>query len=96
MNKLFLISNESIYKNESNEYFCDNLDMKSTPEGLGSSFEVNTIVWIYSRRAIMKIGKRIPNKTIVYKTPKERSIDIDNQNDINLINFYLKNNEKKK
>ncbi len=57
-------------------------------------FEVNTIVWIYSRRAIMKIGKRIPNKTIVYKTPKERSIDIDNQNDINLINFYLKNNEK--
>lgn len=43
MNKLFLISNESIYKNESNEYFCDNLDMKSTPEGLGSSFEVNII-----------------------------------------------------
>ena len=43
MNKLFLISNESIYKNESNEYFCDNLDMQTTPEGLGSSFEVNII-----------------------------------------------------
>mgnify|MGYP001472481226 CR=1 FL=1 len=42
----------------------------------------------------MKIKKRIPKKTIMFKTPKERSIDIDNQNDINLINFYLKNNEK--
>ena len=33
----------------------------------------------------------------MFKTPKERSIDIDNQNDINLINFYLKNknNDKK-
>ena len=43
MNKLFIISNESIYKNDSNEYLCDNLDMKSTPEGLASSFEVNII-----------------------------------------------------
>jgi glycosyltransferase involved in cell wall biosynthesis len=43
MNKLFIISNESIYKNESNKYLCDNLDMKSTPEGLASDFEVNII-----------------------------------------------------
>lgn len=59
-------------------------------------YEVNTMVWIYSRKAIMKLKKRIPKKTIIFKTLKERSIDIDNQNDINLINFYLKNNEKKK
>ena len=43
MNKLFIISNESIYKNDDNKYLCDNLDMKSTPEGLASSFEVNVI-----------------------------------------------------
>jgi glycosyltransferase involved in cell wall biosynthesis len=43
MKKLFIISNESIYKNDSNEYLCDNLDMKSTPEGLASSFEINII-----------------------------------------------------
>ena len=42
MKKLFIISNESIYQVE-NKYFCDNLDMKSTPEGLESSFEVNII-----------------------------------------------------
>ena len=42
MKKLFIISNESIYQVE-NKYFCDNLDMKSTPEGLESSIEVNII-----------------------------------------------------
>ena len=42
----------------------------------------------------MKLAKRIPSKTIILETPKERSIDIDNQNDINLINFYLKKNGK--
>ena len=43
MKKLFIISNESIYKNDDNGYLCDNLDMKSTPEGLAGSFEVNII-----------------------------------------------------
>ena len=40
--KLFIISNESIFHSE-NSFFCDNLDMKSTPEGLMSSFEINII-----------------------------------------------------
>ena len=42
MQKLFIISNESIYENN-NEYFCDNIDLKSTPEGLDKNFEVNLI-----------------------------------------------------
>jgi glycosyltransferase involved in cell wall biosynthesis len=42
MKKLFIISNEDIFESE-NKYFCDNLDMKSTPEGLSNNFEVNII-----------------------------------------------------
>ena len=42
MKKLFIISNESIFENQ-NKYFCDNLDMKSTPEGLNKNFEINII-----------------------------------------------------
>ena len=39
---LFLISNEKIFQN--NEmFFCDNLDMKSTPEGLNKYFDVKVI-----------------------------------------------------
>ena len=41
-NTLFLISNEKIFQN--NEmFFCDNLDMKSTPEGLNKYFNVKII-----------------------------------------------------
>ena len=42
MKKLFIISNESIFNYEE-EFFCDNIDLKSTPEGLNSNFEVNII-----------------------------------------------------
>jgi glycosyltransferase involved in cell wall biosynthesis len=54
MKKLFIISNESIFESK-NEYFCDNLDIKSTPEGLGSSFEVNLI----ARRSIKSRSHKI-------------------------------------
>ena len=42
MENLFIISNESIFNYEGN-FFCDNIDLKSTPEGLSNKFEVNII-----------------------------------------------------
>ena len=42
MEKLFIISNESIFNYEES-FFCDNIDLKSTPEGLNNKFEVNLI-----------------------------------------------------
>ena len=39
MQKLFIISNESIYTNKG-KFFCDNIDMKSTPEGLANKFHI--------------------------------------------------------
>ena len=42
MQKLYIISNESIYEND-DKYFCDNIDLKTTPEGLDKTFEVNLI-----------------------------------------------------
>ena len=63
---------------------CPRCSRQEVPE----VYEINTIVWIYSRNAILKIKKRIPKKTIIFQTPLERSIDIDNENDIKLINYY--------
>ena len=40
--KLFIFSNESI-SIEDSKYYCDNLDLKSTPEGLNKKFEVNLL-----------------------------------------------------
>ena len=42
MHKLFIISNESVYE-EDGTFYCDNIDIKSTPEGLDKNFEVNLI-----------------------------------------------------
>tara|TARA_Y100001970_G_C14068254_1_gene767920 strand:+ start:74 stop:1102 length:1029 start_codon:yes stop_codon:yes gene_type:complete len=41
-NKLFIISNEKISKS-ANNFFCDNLDMKSTPEGLKKNFNIQIL-----------------------------------------------------
>ena len=45
MNKenLAIISNEKTYFNNKN-YFCDNIDMKSIPEGLNEKFNLQLFV----------------------------------------------------
>ena len=57
--KLFIFSNESI-SIEDNKYFCDNLDLKSTPEGLNKKFEVNLL----GRKSYKKRSHEIKIKRI--------------------------------
>ena len=38
--KLFIISNESV-SSQDGKFYCDNIELKSTPEGLNKKFEVN-------------------------------------------------------
>ena len=59
MKKLFIISNESIYNTDS-KFYCDNLDLKSTPEGLNKKFEVNLL----GRNSIKKRSHEIKLKRI--------------------------------
>ena len=40
--EIYIISNESIQEDSKN-YYCDNLDLKSIPEGLNNTFDVNVI-----------------------------------------------------
>ena len=40
--KLFIFSNESIFIQDQ-KFFCDNIDLKSSPEGLNKKFDVNLI-----------------------------------------------------
>jgi CMP-N-acetylneuraminic acid synthetase len=50
---------------------------------------MNCIVWIYSRDALFIEKKRIPKKTIVYKTSISRSFDIDTKEDLYKLKYYL-------
>jgi len=54
-------------------------------------FNINTLVWIYSRYAIMKIKKRIPSKTDIMITSEDRSTEINKKTDWIKIKNYLKN-----
>ena len=57
--KLFIFSNEKIYT-QNNRYFCDNIDLKSTPEGLNKKFEVI----LFGRGSSQKRTHEIKIKTI--------------------------------
>jgi glycosyltransferase involved in cell wall biosynthesis len=57
--RLFIVSNESIFIEE-NKFYCDNLDLKSTPEGLNKKFEVNLL----GRNSIKKRSHEIKLKRI--------------------------------
>ena len=53
--KLFIFSNESISV-ENEKFYCDNLDLKSTPEGLNRKFEVNLIGRKSKKKDPMKLS----------------------------------------
>ncbi len=52
-------------------------------------FGINTLVWVYSREAIMNEKIRIPEKTLVYVFPEDRSIDIDTPYDLMILEYLL-------
>ena len=57
--KLFILSNESVFS-EDGKFYCDNIDLKSTPEGLSKKFEVN----LFARKSSKKRTHEIKIKKI--------------------------------
>ena len=57
--KLYIFSNESISFNDG-KFFCDNIDLKSTPEGLNKKFEVN----LFGRKSVKNRSHEIKIKKI--------------------------------
>ena len=57
--KLYIFSNEGVYL-QNNKFFCDNIDIKTTPEGLNKNFEVN----LFCRKSSKKRTHEIKLKKI--------------------------------
>jgi len=57
--KLFIFSNESI-SSQDGKFYCDNIDLKSTPEGLNKKFEVN----LFARKSRKKRSHEIKVKNV--------------------------------
>ena len=46
------------------------------------TYDLNTVVWVYSRSALMAQGERIPEKTMLYEVAEDRALDIDTEYDL--------------
>ena len=57
--KLFIFTNESIFLKDE-KFFCDNIDLKSSPEGLNKKFEVN----LFGRKSSKKRAHEIKLKKL--------------------------------
>ena len=57
--KLFIFSNENIFL-QNEKFFCDNIDLKSSPEGLNKKFEVN----LFGRKSSKRRAHEIKLKRI--------------------------------
>ena len=57
--KLFIFTNEKIFLQDE-KFFCDNIDLKSSPEGLNKKFEVN----LFGRKSSKKRAHEIKLKKI--------------------------------
>ena len=53
-------------------------------------FEMNASIYIYSRNFLKKSRNIFTKKTSYYLMPRERSIDIDDIFDLNIVKRFLK------
>lgn len=52
-------------------------------------YDLNTVVWIYSRKALMEEKARLPRRTSLYLVPPERALDLDSEFDFQILEFLL-------
>jgi CMP-N,N'-diacetyllegionaminic acid synthase len=55
-------------------------------------YEMNASIYIWTRKALKSKKSFFSKNTGIYVMPQNRSVDIDDNNDWNLVNFYLKKN----
>ena len=53
-------------------------------------FEINASIYIFRRVSLLKKHKLLNKKTTIYIMPRERSVDIDDIYDFNIVKLYMK------
>jgi len=57
-------------------------------------YDLNTVVWVYSRQALMREQARIPKKSKIYLVPPERALDLDTELDFEILETMLQRRER--
>ncbi len=51
---------------------------------------INNSVWIFSRKAILELKSRIPEKSTIYKMDEDRCVDVDSELDFKILEVLMK------
>ena len=81
-NKLFIISNEKIFK-ENENFYCDNIDIKSIPEELDKKFDVTLI------------GRKSKERRAKHINIKDIKVSKNYLNSLRLISQTIKSQNRK-
>ncbi len=57
-------------------------------------YDLNTVVWVYTRKALMQEQARIPRKSRLYLVPPERALDIDSEFDFEVLEYVFSKNKQ--
>jgi CMP-N,N'-diacetyllegionaminic acid synthase len=59
------------------------------------TYDLNASIYIWKREILLKKKTLYQKKTILYEMPQDRSFDLDNRNDLEIVSFYLKKRKTK-
>ena len=57
-------------------------------------FDMNASIYIWKRSYLLKTDNLFSKKTSFYEMPFNRSVDIDDQDDLRIVKLFLKNEKK--
>jgi CMP-N-acetylneuraminic acid synthetase len=57
-------------------------------------FDMNTVVWVFSRKSIVEEKARIAKRTKMFLVPAERSVDLDTETDFTILEAMLQSKER--
>ena len=80
-----------MFKKQNIEIVCKSKKKIVRRQNAPLVFDLNASIYIWKRKDLLNSKKLITKKTILYKMPYMRSIDIDSINDFKLVEYILKN-----
>ncbi len=86
--------NQVMYRNSKLGLVCDFKKRIVRRQDAPKVYDLNASIYIWSRKNILNSNKLISNKTIFFKMPFYRSIDIDDNLDFKIVEQLFKNKKR--
>ncbi len=53
-------------------------------------YDLNNSIWVFSRKAVLEMKSRIPEKSTIYKMDEDRCVDVDSELDLKILEVLMK------